>query len=58
LDGIVEKIFEKRQELMGKIVEQIIEEQFSEELNRETMVCPQCGKILKRKGMPERTWKR
>ena len=55
LDGIVEKIFKKRQELMGKIVRQIIEEQFFDELNRETMVCLQCGKVLTRRGMPGRT---
>jgi hypothetical protein len=55
LEGIVEKMFEKRQELMGKIVRQIIEEHFFEELNRETMVCPQCDKVLTRGGMLGRT---
>ncbi|RLG31040.1 hypothetical protein DRN97_09835 [Methanosarcinales archaeon] len=31
---------------MGKIVEQIIVELFSDELNRETMVCPNCGRMV------------
>lgn len=55
LGGIVEEIFKKRQELMGKIVEQILEEQFSAELNRETIVCPKCGKVLKRRDVHGKT---
>ncbi|MDI6886357.1 MAG: hypothetical protein QMD22_08475, partial [archaeon] len=55
LGGITEEIFKKRQEMMGKIVEQIVEELFSEELNRETMTCPNCGRVLNRREMHERT---
>jgi len=40
---------------MGKIVEQIIVELFSDEPNRETMVCPNCGRMLNRRDVHERT---
>ena len=55
LGGITEEIFKKRQEMMGKIVEHIIVELFSDELNRETMVCPNCGRMLNRRDIHERT---
>ena len=55
LGGITEEIFKKRQEMMGKIGEQIIVELFSDELNRETMVCPNCGRVLNRRDIHERT---
>ena len=53
LGGITEEIFKRRQEMMGKIVEQIIVELFSDELNRETMVCPNCGRVLNRRARIE-----
>ena len=40
---------------MGKIVEQIIVELFSDKPNRETMVCPNCGRMLNRRDVHERT---
>jgi hypothetical protein len=55
LGGIVKEVFKKRQELIGKIVEQLIKEKFSDELNREILVCPNCGRVLNRRDMHERT---
>jgi Uncharacterised protein family (UPF0236). len=55
LGGIVNEVFKKRQELIGKIVEQLIKEKFSDELNREILVCPNCGRVLNRRDMHERT---
>lgn len=55
LDSIVKESFKMRQELMGKIVEQLVKEKCSDELNRETMVCPNCGRVLNRRDMHERT---
>ena len=49
LGGIVKEVFKKRQELIGKIVEQLIKEKFSDELNREILVCPNCGRVLNRR---------
>ena len=40
---------------MGKIVKQIIVELFSDEPNRETMVCPNCGRMLNPRDVHERT---
>ena len=36
-------------------MEQIIVELFSDELNRETMVCSNCGRVLNRRDIHERT---
>lgn len=55
LEEVTKAIFEKRQELMGEIAEHIIKERYSEELERETAICPGCGRELKRKGMRDRT---
>jgi hypothetical protein len=55
LEEIVGTIFGKRQELMGDIAEYIIKKRYSEELERETAICPRCGAKLRRKGMHERT---
>jgi len=55
LGGITGEIFKKRQEMMWKIVEHIIVELFTDELNRETMVCPNCGRVLNRRDIHERT---
>jgi len=40
---------------MGKIVEQIIVELFSDKPNQETMVCPNCGRMPNRRDVHERT---
>ena len=55
LDDTVREVFKKRQEMMGKIVEQLIKEKFSDELKREIMICPNCGRMLNRQDMHERT---
>ena len=54
LGGITEEIFKKRQENCGTY-HHIIVELFSDELNRETMMCPNCGRVLNRRDIHERT---
>ncbi|RLG29502.1 hypothetical protein DRN97_11780 [Methanosarcinales archaeon] len=55
LEEIVNELFKKRQELMGEVATFFIKKLYSEELNRETAVCPRCGKEVKRAGEHERT---
>jgi len=55
LEQVTQEIFATRQELTGMIAEMLVKQAYAEALEQQTMPCPQCGRLLRARGSPNRT---
>ncbi len=54
LEEMTKVLFEMRYDLMGKMAEGLVKYMGDDVLNQQTMVCPECGRILKSRGNVDR----
>lgn len=55
LEAMTQAVWEKRQELTGKLVEGMVEQAHPEALSQEEILCSGCGRVLKARGTEKRT---